>query len=127
MILVNVLNVDTYLVGDNMDETEYWYKLVELGLTTKDRYYKADRLLIVRTSNLGNSLYGEIELIDKTYIQGIDVDTGEFTCSCPDHMYHKDMLCKHLVAVLQRTDSLIRDEILTKIQGHINYIRSKRK
>jgi len=93
-------------------------KLIELGLTTEERVEKAKDIELDNFNVSGHEYQGQINKEDQTYELSIDFSEGKMTCSCADYTYREGIICKHLLALLNR----ISEENIKDLQHFLKTI-----
>jgi len=93
--------------------------LIKLGITNERRVKRSREVKVIEISRLNGVYHFTLESSRKTYVAGIQLDSGSYICSCEDFK-RRGLFCKHLIAGFAKLNANDRKIYILALQRRID-------
>jgi len=93
--------------------------LIKLGITNERRVELSKGVRVIEISRLDGVYHFTLESSGKTYVAGIELDSGSYICSCEDFK-KRGLFCKHLIAGFAKLNADDRKIYISALQRRID-------
>jgi len=93
--------------------------LIKLKITNEERLKRSKQVKVIEVVRLNGAYHFTLESSGKTYVAGVELDSGSFICSCEDFKRRK-VFCKHLIAGFSKLSANDRKIYISALQRRID-------